>query len=45
MPPVPDFDDSDLSESSDDAIPLKMKGKTKVTAAWVDSDTESEGLK
>ena len=53
VPPVPDFDDSDLSELSDDGIPLKMKGKTKprgkgkgkARAAWVDSDieTESEG--
>ena len=50
VPPLPDFDDSDLSESSDDAIPLKLKGKTKprgkgkgkAKAAWADSDIETE---
>jgi len=47
-PPPPDFDDGDLSDLSDEDIPLKMKGrgkakgKVKATAVWDDSDTESE---
>jgi hypothetical protein len=50
-PSLPDFDNDDMSEQSEDDIPLRLirkgktRGKGKATADWDDWDAESESWK